>query len=60
MNEDHIQFEPKISKKKYIETIRKIKNHIQNGDFYEANFCYEWTSNVKNFNAKNILGNYQT
>tara|TARA_B100001939_G_scaffold346792_1_gene366492 strand:+ start:156 stop:1301 length:1146 start_codon:yes stop_codon:yes gene_type:complete len=56
MNEDHIQFEPKISKKKYIETIRKIKNHIQNGDFYEANFCYEWTSNVKNFNAKNIFG----
>ena len=56
INEDHIQFEPKISKKKYIETIRKIKNHIQNGDFYEANFCYEWTSNVKNFNAKNIFG----
>ena len=40
MNEDHIQFEPKISKKKYIETIRKIKNHIQNGDFYEAHQMY--------------------
>ena len=55
ISDNHIQFEPKTSKKNYLETIGKIKNHIQKGDFYEANFCYEWVSNVENFNAKNVF-----
>ena len=54
-SDHHIQFKPKTSKKNYLETIGKIKNHIQKGDFYEANFCYEWIADVENFNAKNIF-----
>ncbi len=52
----NIKFKPKISKQEYIETISKIKNHIQKGDFYEANFCYEWESKVEKLNAKYIFG----
>ena len=41
--------------KNYLENDGKIKNHIQKGDFYEANYCYEWIADVENFNAKNIF-----
>ncbi len=44
------------SKEKYLKKIKSIKEHIQQGDIYEANFCYE-------YHAKNIeinpLGLYQ-
>lgn len=45
-----------LEKEKYLEKLNTIKNHIQLGDIYEANFCYE-------YHAKNIeinpLGLYQ-
>jgi para-aminobenzoate synthetase component 1 len=45
-----------LSKEKYLEKIKSIKEHIQQGDIYEANFCYE-------YHAQNIqiepLGIYQ-
>lgn len=33
---------PKISKEAYIQTVEKIKGHIQRGDIYEVNFCQEF------------------
>ncbi len=36
------QIVPKISKEEYINTIVKIKEHIQRGDIYEMNFCQEF------------------
>lgn len=38
------QIFPKISKTEYINTIKKIKEHIQRGDIYEMNFCQEFFS----------------
>ena len=35
-------FTPKISKEHYLEKIGKMKDHIQRGDIYEANFCQEF------------------
>jgi para-aminobenzoate synthetase component I len=32
----------RISREKYIETIRQLKHHIQVGDCYEINFCQEF------------------
>ncbi|MCF8255555.1 MAG: anthranilate synthase component I family protein [Bacteroidia bacterium] len=32
----------KVSKEKYIETVKKIKEHILNGDVYELNYCVEF------------------
>ncbi|PLX20145.1 MAG: aminodeoxychorismate synthase, component I, partial [Marinilabiliales bacterium] len=34
----------RFSKKEYIETVQKLKNHIQRGDIYEVNFCQEFFS----------------
>ncbi len=39
-----ISFEPQISKKEYLETVKKLQNHIQIGDIYEVNFCQEFHS----------------
>ncbi|MFN8296850.1 MAG: anthranilate synthase component I family protein [Chitinophagales bacterium] len=36
------EIQHRISKKDYIETINKIKHHIQLGDIYEMNFCQEF------------------
>jgi para-aminobenzoate synthetase component 1 len=33
---------PKINKETYIQSVEKIKEHIQRGDIYEVNFCQEF------------------
>ena len=33
-----------INKKQYLNKIEIMKNHINRGDVYEANFCFEWFS----------------
>ena len=50
----HISFQPRESKESYIKTINQIKNYIQQGDFYEANYCYEWWAECSNFNSHQI------
>lgn len=42
-----LTFIPELNKDEYISKIRKIKNHIQQGDIYETNFCYNWESYSK-------------
>ena len=43
-------FSSVYSKKEYIETVNKLKQHIQLGDIYEVNLCQEYFSTVQNFN----------
>jgi para-aminobenzoate synthetase component 1 len=52
-NFHHYQFDfqPRISKEEYLNTIVKLKNHLQKGDIYEINFCQE-------FFAENVEINY--
>ena len=45
------------SKEEYLKNILKIKEHIQKGDFYEANYCYQWISKVEHLNSKLIFEN---
>lgn len=40
-----IELKQRFNKDEYIETIQKLKNHIQKGDIYEINFCHEFYSN---------------
>ncbi len=40
-------FKPEFNKQEYIAKIKKIKHHIQQGDIYETNFCYSWSTNQK-------------
>lgn len=37
-----LNFQPTISKEKYIENVVRLKQHIQQGDIYEVNYCQEF------------------
>ena len=37
-----INLAPRITEEDYLSKIRSIKEHIQQGDIYELNFCYEF------------------
>ena len=39
-----INLTPRISKQEYIDTVNKIKGHINRGDIYVTNFCQEFYS----------------
>ena len=52
-----IVFQSNISKEEYLKNILKIQEHIQKGDFYEANYCYQWISKVDHLNSKLIFEN---
>tara|TARA_R110001592_G_scaffold307299_2_gene580598 strand:- start:95607 stop:96743 length:1137 start_codon:yes stop_codon:yes gene_type:complete len=36
-----VKLKPSLTKSEYLERISAIKNHIQKGEFYETNFCFE-------------------
>ena len=36
----------KLTKEQYLTKIDILKNHINRGDVYEANFCFEWFSEI--------------
>ena len=46
-NNTPINFTPEIDKDEYISSVKKIQNHIQKGDIYETNFCYNWSAKGK-------------
>ncbi len=50
----NISFQARETKISYIEKINQIKNHIQQGDFYETNYCYEWWTKCLDFQSKKI------
>jgi para-aminobenzoate synthetase component 1 len=41
-NQYNYTFKARISKDEYIAKVIKLKNHIQQGDIYEVNFCQEF------------------
>ena len=50
-----IKFKPELTKKEYLSRIKKVKNHIQKGDIYETNFCYNWEARNKVNNPYDIF-----
>lgn len=54
-NENNIKIMHRVSRDEYIKNVNRIKNHIQKGDIYEANYCIEFygenaqTDPVKSF-----------
>lgn len=51
-----IQLFSRISKSEYLQTVRKIKHHIQRGDIYEMNFCQEFYSENAEINPLYTFG----
>ncbi len=52
---ESILFEPELNKEDYQLFIQKIKEHIQQGDIYETNFCYQWNSKANSFNGLSVF-----
>ena len=48
---------PKISKETYIDTINKLKKHINHGDVYEINFCMEFFAENVQLNSIDCFNN---
>lgn len=42
-NNSSIVMKASLGKEEYLEQVTKVKRHIQLGDIYEANFCYEFS-----------------
>lgn len=52
----NIDFKPRTSKENYLETVTKLKDHIQQGDIYEVTFCQEFYADK--IELKDPLGEY--
>lgn len=51
-----VDFKSRISKDDYLKTIGSLKEHLQQGDIYEINFCQEFYA--ENAELKDPLGEY--
>lgn len=51
-----VEFKSRISKEQYLEKIEVLKEHLQQGDIYEINFCQEFYA--ENAELKDPLGEY--
>lgn len=56
---DPIQLTALTSKKKYLETIEKLKQHIQRGDIYEINYCVSFAAKGVTLNPFSIFSRLQ-
>lgn len=53
--QNKFHFQATITKEEYIESILKIKNHIQRGDCYEMNYCQEFVAENAVVNPVNLF-----
>jgi para-aminobenzoate synthetase component 1 len=49
-----INLQPRFSKQEYIDTVNKIKEHINRGDIYVTNFCQEFYADNAQIDALSI------
>ncbi|MBI3500542.1 MAG: anthranilate synthase component I family protein [Bacteroidetes bacterium] len=50
-----LEISQRISKQDYIQTITRIKKHIQRGDIYEMNYCMEFFSDTAEINPAEVF-----
>lgn len=53
-SKEAIKINHRLSKEEYVDTVNKLKQHIQRGDIYEVNFCQEFYSEETTINPLNI------
>ncbi|RRJ91272.1 anthranilate synthase component I family protein [Paenimyroides tangerinum] len=57
LSNNQIQIKERISKESYLSKVEKVKEHIQRGDIYEANFCMEFFAEDVTINPTEIFEN---
>ena len=50
-----LSFQKRIDEQSYLSTIRRLRQHIADGDCYEINFCVEGYTDVTNLNTLNVF-----
>ena len=55
LSNNQIQIKERISKESYLSKVEKVKEHIQRGDIYEANFCMEFFAEDVTINPTEIF-----
>ncbi len=55
LSKNQIQIKERISKEAYLSKVTKVKEHIQRGDIYEANFCMEFFAEDVTINPTEIF-----
>ncbi len=58
--ESKINIKNRFDKNEYIETVKKLKQHIQRGDIYEINLCMEYYSKNVDIEPLNIYSKLNT
>lgn len=48
------KIQAKISRSEYIETVQKLRLHIEEGDIYEINFCQEFYGDINNLKPVDV------
>lgn len=56
-NDNENRFTPMFSKNEYVNTVNKLKQHIQFGNIYEINFCQEFYSEKSKINPIEVYSN---
>ena len=51
---DVSEIHSKISKSQYLETVQRLRAHIEEGDIYEINFCQEFYGDIKALNPVDV------
>lgn len=59
-SEIELKVAPRISRDNYLESVKKIKEHIQRGDIYELNFCQEFYSQTAKVNPYAVYADLKT
>ncbi len=52
---EKLLLKPRLSKEQYLQQVAKLKEHIQQGDCYEINFCTEWYAENVNINPLQVF-----
>lgn len=50
----------KISKSEYIDTVQRLRSHIEEGDIYEINFCQEFYGDINSLNPVDVYWGLNT
>lgn len=53
-----VNLQAMISREQYLEAVRALKNHIQQGDIYEVNFCMEFYAENVELEAYELFTRY--
>ena len=53
-----IEFNERISKQNFLNTVNHIKNEIIEGNVYELNFCQEYYSKIDSIDLLNLYGSF--